>query len=56
MTIAAPVAFGGSGRNTVSVGSLTFETVRSPDGDIVTDSETDQDSEPGALPGQRRIS
>src|SRR6187455_901341 len=56
MTIAAPVARAASGRNTVSVGSLTFEIVRPPAADDVADSGTDQDSEPGALAGQRRIS
>src|SRR6185369_10119127 len=56
ITSAAPVERAGSGRNTVNVGSLTFATVRSPEGDFVTVSATDHDSEPGAFPGQSRIS
>ena len=56
ITAAAPVAIAASGRNTVSVGSLTFVMTRSPEGDLVIDSGIDQCSEPGALPGQRRSS
>ena len=56
ITAAAPVATLASGRNTVSVGSLTFAITRSPDGELVTDSGIDQCSEPGAPSGQRRIS
>jgi hypothetical protein len=42
MTTAVPVAIAGSGRKTVSVGSLTLATTRSPDGEAVTVSATFQ--------------
>ena len=55
-TTAVPVALAAAGRNTVTVGSLTLVIVRSPVGEVVVASGTVQRSEPGALPGQRRIS
>ena len=55
-TTAAPVAAAASGRKTVRVGSLTLAMIRSPAGDRVVVSAIVQFSEPGARPGQRRIS
>src|SRR5688572_5259574 len=55
-TTAFPVAFPASGRNTVTVGSLTLVIVRSPVGEVVVTSGMAQASEPGALPGHSRIS
>src|SRR5688572_10730550 len=55
-TAAAPVAVAAGGRYTVTLGSLTFTIVRSPAGDVVVVSGIAQFSDPGALPGQRRIS
>src|SRR4029079_334225 len=55
-TTAAPVALAAAGRKMVTVGSLTFVIVRSPVGEVVVASGMVQPSEPGALPGHRRIS
>src|SRR5687768_1723339 len=54
-TTAVPVALAGEGRNTDTDGSLTLLMVLSPAGDVVVASGTVQFSDPGALPGHRRI-